>query len=149
MRRALIAVSICAAVASAARAEDAWAAWQPLLGTFVSDGATLTLERALDGRVLVRRNRSGAHEDLMVIYAERGQTRADYYDNEGHVIRYEVTLAGSKVVFLAGARPDAPGFRLTCDFSEHDTLAMTFEVAPPGQASAFKTYLAGTMRRKR
>src|SRR5262249_7749293 len=133
--------------APAARADDGWAAWQPLLGTFVADGATMTLEPSLDGKVLVRKGRSGKHEDLMVIYAEGGKTRADYWDNEGHVIRYDVTLAANQPVFLAGPRPDAPGFRLPARFADRDNLGMSFEMAPPG--GAFKQYLSGKMRRKR
>src|SRR5215470_8751482 len=118
--------------APAARADDTWAAWQPMLGNFVAEGATYSLEPALDGKVLVRKGQSGKHADLMVVYAEGGKTRADYWDNEGHVIRYEVTLAGSHAVFLAGPRADAPGFRFTVDFTDRDNLGMTFEIAPPG-----------------
>jgi hypothetical protein len=132
--------------APAARADDGWAAWQPMLGTFVADGATMTLEPALDGKVLVRKNQAGKHSDLMVISVDGGKTRADYWDNEGHVIRYDVTVAGTQAVFLAAPRADAPGFRFTVDFADRDNLGMTFEVAPPG--GAFKSYLSGKMRRK-
>src|SRR5437764_2054866 len=40
------------------------------------------------------------HDDLLVIYPEDGSLKADYFDNEGHVIRYAVaTRAPDAVVF--------------------------------------------------
>jgi hypothetical protein len=69
-------------------AEDPWADFRFLIGSWVSDGppqqgsGSFSLEPDLQGKVLVRKNTAdlpaapgrapARHEDLMVIYAERG-----------------------------------------------------------------------------
>ena len=84
-----------------------------------------TFSRELGDRVVVRRNHASYpakdgkpasdHDDLMVLFAEDGRVRAEYFDNEGHVIRYEVQAPAppGTLVFLSEARPGAPRFRLT------------------------------------
>src|SRR4051794_33511311 len=52
---------------------------------------------SVQDRVIIRTNEAvdaahaqrpaSRHDDLMVIYAEDGSLKADYFDNEGHVIR--------------------------------------------------------------
>jgi hypothetical protein len=37
-----------------------------------------------------------------VIYVDAGRVRADYFDSEGHVIRYVVEARSGEVVFLQG-----------------------------------------------
>src|SRR5690349_8921140 len=81
-----------------------WSAWQPLVGHWVADpspdGAvgSFSFTSELQSRVLMRKNVADYpktkvhHEDLMVVYKGETLTRADYWDNEGHVIRYTVTL---------------------------------------------------------
>src|SRR5262249_44579660 len=76
-----------------------------LQGQWSAEGGSFILRPELDGKVLVRHNKSGRHEDLMVIYG----SRADYWDNEGHVIHYAVTADGKSAVFLSD--PDAGGRR--------------------------------------
>src|SRR5947209_8337133 len=94
-----------------------WKAWGPLLGEWVADaepdGGTggFTLDPSVEGRVLVRKNRAdypaskdrpaAHHEDLMVVFHEGGATRADYFDNEGHVIHYKVTIGDGKAEFVS------------------------------------------------
>ncbi|HVP38941.1 MAG TPA: hypothetical protein VMS93_07125, partial [Candidatus Saccharimonadales bacterium] len=89
------------------------------------------------------------HDDLMVIYAaDSTHVRADYWDSEGHVIRYAVTASGGReAVFLSDAVAGAPRYRLTYTLSADSTIAGRFEVAPPGQPAAFTPYLAWTLRR--
>jgi len=65
-------------------------------------GATgaFTFTPAVQNRVIVRTNYSNTpatasspasrHDDLMTIYVEVNVVKADYFDNEGHVIRYLV-----------------------------------------------------------
>ena len=83
------------------------------------------------------------HEDLMVIYVNTDSTvSADYFDSEGHVIRYAVnTPAPGKAVFLSPALPAAPRYRLTYLLTPDGTLDGKFEVAPPGHTDEFATYL--------
>jgi hypothetical protein len=112
----------------------------------------------LDGKILLRTNRSEypasanrpaiVHKDLMVIYpgAEGKPARADYWDNEGHVIRYTVTADGKSAVFLSDADAAGPRFRLTYAVTDAKTLSIKFEMAQPGKD--FQIYVEGTARRK-
>ncbi len=156
------------AVAPVRAEEDAWADFRFLIGTWVSEGrpengsGSFTLEPDLGGKILVRRNvaelpaakgrPAGKHEDLMVIYREPGgkSFRASYFDNEGHVIQYTVSSLPDKkgLVFISNPTPSGPRFRLTYTRGEDDKVAVKFEIAPPGKADPFKTYLEGTVRRK-
>src|SRR6185312_5181994 len=119
MSRAMVAALVAAASAtvSAQPAPPAvdWSAWQPLVGEWVADptpdGATGGSSFALDlqKRVLVRKNVADypktkqRHDDLMVVYQQGGATRADYWDNEGHVIHYVATVGdgGKRFTFVS------------------------------------------------
>jgi hypothetical protein len=156
-------------VAPARADEDPWADFRFLIGSWVSDGKPekgsghFTLEPDLGGKVLVRRHiailpatkgrPAGKHEDLMVVYREPAskRLRVSYFDNEGHVIQYAVSALPDKkgVVFLSDAAPSAPQFRLTYTKAEGDKVAVKFEIAPPGKADKFRTYLEGSVRRKK
>jgi hypothetical protein len=157
------------AVAPARAEDDPWADFRFLIGAWVSDGkpeqgsGSFTLEPDLQNKVLVRRNLANLpaaqgrpaakHEDLMVIYREPGGKghRASYFDSEGHVIQYAVSTLPEKkgLVFLSDANPSAPRFRLTYTQGEGGKVAIKFEIAPPGKAEEFRTYLEGTVRRKK
>lgn len=152
-----------------APAADPWAAWAPLLGRWVADTKTqpqgasggFTLERDMQGHVLVRKNHAelpaangrpaSVHEDLMVIYPEGKKTRADYWDNEGHVIHYEVSFPEpSKVVFLSDLVPGAPRFRFTYAWTgaTPSELSVSFDIAPPNAPDAFKPYITAKALRE-
>ena len=145
---------------------DPLASLAPLLGKWVAEpdpkqpGVTgwTTFERALGERVVVRKNHASyppkdgrsasEHDDLMVVFAEDGKLRADYWDSEGHVIRYEAqSPAASRLVFLSEARPGAPRFRLTYAWPQPGRLELTFEIAPPG-AAEFRPYISARLRRE-
>jgi hypothetical protein len=84
----------------------------------------------------------------MVLFAEDGRLRAGYWDNEGHVIRYEVqSPAPGTLVFLGEPRPGTPRFRLTYAGIGPGTAALTFEIAPPG-ATEFRPYISARLRRE-
>jgi hypothetical protein len=156
------------AVAPVRAEEDPWAEFRFLIGTWVSEGrpeegsGRFTLEPDLGGKILVRRNTAdlpaakgrpaGRHEDLMIVYREPGGKpfRASYFDSEGHVIQYAVSSLPDKkgLVFLSNPDSSGPRFRLTYTRGEGDKVAVKFEIAPPGKADQFKTYLEGTVRRK-
>jgi hypothetical protein len=149
--------------------DDPWADFRFLIGAWVSEGkpedgsGSFTLEPDLGGKVLVRRNiadlpatkdrPAGKHEDLMVVYREQGgkEFQASYFDNEGHVIQYSVSPLPDKkgLQFLSNADPSGPRFRLTYTAGEEDKAAVKFEIAPPGKPDEFRTYLEGTVRRKK
>ena len=137
-----------------------------LLGKWVATGGgtpgqasgQTTFALNLQDHVIVRTNEAeypatkdrpaSRHDDLMVIYAvENGDLRADYYDSEGHTIRYALSFpAGGQVVFTSDDVTGQPRYRLTYMTAESDQLDGSFEVAPPGQ-DAFKTYLTWQSRR--
>jgi hypothetical protein len=111
-----------------------------------------TFTRSVQDKVIVRTNHAdypaeggkpaSRHDDLMVIYAAPGGgVRADYYDSEGHVIRYAVqTPAPNQAVFVSDAAAGAPRFRLTYRL-EGSVLKGRFEIAAPDAPDAFKPYL--------
>ncbi len=93
--------------------DNKWNEWRFLLGKWVAEGGGqpgqasgggFSFDFDLQERVLVRRNYSeypataskppSRHDDLMVIYQEPEKgTRAEYFDNEGHVIHYSVSFS--------------------------------------------------------
>ena len=88
------------------------------------------------------------HDDLMVIYSERGALKGDYFDSEQHVIRYHVEPRGDRhIVFVSDATPSEPRYRLTYTAGADGTLAGQFEIAAPGAPDAFKPYLSWTARK--
>jgi hypothetical protein len=88
----------------------------------------------------------------MVIYprANESQAQATYWDNEGHVIEYATSWSadGSTLTFLS--KPGAgPQFRLTYKRLDSDSFSVSFDMAPPGQPGAFKSYTSGRIRRQK
>jgi hypothetical protein len=143
--------------------------WSALAGEWAGEGTgnpgsgsgTSSFQFDLQNQVLVRRSHSEypasggrpatAHDDLMVIYPGTGdESRAIYFDNEGHVIEYTATwsAAGDTLTFLSKPTTGAPQFRLTYKKVDAQTLTVAFEMAPPGQAGAFKPYVSGRLKRK-
>jgi hypothetical protein len=89
------------------------------------------------------------HDDLMVIYRERDQLKAEYFDSEQHVIRYVVQPKGDQeVVFTSEPITTEPRYRLTYVGRSDGTLAGRFEIAAPGSAE-FKDYLSWSARKVR
>jgi hypothetical protein len=145
-----------------------WTAWQSLLGSWVGEGSgdpgqgvgTVSFSLELDGRILVRKNHldfpatperpAFVHDDLLVTYREAdGSLRADYFDNEDHVIHYAVTAAADgTIVHLSDPQPGAPRFRMTYVNSGTDSYTIRFEIAPPGKADDFSAYVVSTSMRK-
>jgi hypothetical protein len=81
-----------------------------------------------------------------VIYADSGKIRADYYDSEGHVIRYDVQVPKpSAAAFISEEIAAAPRYRLSYEAKENGIVAGKFEIAPPGKA--FFAYLQWSTRR--
>lgn len=166
MRRLLFPILfLCGATVFAqAPASDPYAPLHFLIGEWVADGPATAgsghfeFNRDLQGNVIVRRNHAESpaasdrpvanHDDLMVIYREAGGTRAIYFDNEGHVIRYTVEPGGpDAVTFVSEAAAGAPRYRLSYKKLPDGRVGGKFEVAPPGKEE-FKTYLEWTAKRK-
>jgi len=155
-------------------AASAWAetpkALQPLqflVGTWKAEGGgapgqgsgSFAFIRSLQDRVLLRTNTAeypaaegqpaSRHDDLMVLYvSDTGDVRADYYDSEGHVIRYAATAVTERELTLVSeASSNGPRFRLSYKLGDGGALAGAFDVAPPGKPDAFAPYLHWTARK--
>src|SRR5262245_4140034 len=111
------------------------------------------------GHILVRTNfanypasadkPASRHDDLMVIAPDAGAICADYFDNEGHVIRYVArSINSGQVEFVSEIKPNEPRFRLRYTANRDDSLAGQFDIAPPGQPDTFSPYLSWTARRR-
>jgi hypothetical protein len=167
-RWALVVVMLWTALAPAQTpAKNRWAAWEPFLGTWVGDGngqpgqgtGEFTLEPELQGgrcwygttmpsTPQAKDKPAYRHDDLMVIYPDEKSVRADYWDNEEHVIHYVAEVTTEKLVFLSEEAQAGPRYRLTYVKTGADTLKLTFEIAPPNDRKAFKTYITAEAKRK-
>jgi hypothetical protein len=150
------------------RGETWGAPWSSILGSWTGEGqgkpgqggGSFTFGFELDKKILVRRSTADYpaaegrpavhHEDLIVIYPEgtADAKRAIYFDNEGHVIEYQVGWSGDgkALTFVSPTRAGAPTFRLTYRANESDGFNVTFEMAPAG-STVFNPYVSGVVRR--
>jgi len=156
--------SFCAQTEKAFSANaDPWKALSFLEGTWTANtvggtaGAksigTYTFQAELGGHVLARHTFTHAgcnglanydcqHSDLLYVYQESGSPslRAIYFDNEGHVIHYDVsTPAPSSALFLSAASGPNPQFRLVYEL-KGAIMSGNFEICMPGQ-NEWKPYL--------
>jgi hypothetical protein len=159
-------VLACLPTPAMARADDApLARLDFLLGDWTASGGgtpgqirgEFSFRPALEGRVLVRTARSevaGApdrkptvHEDLVVVHGDAA--RADYFDSEGHVIHYALTIDSAAHVVVFRSDDPGPAFRLTYRELLPGRLRVTFEISPTGREEDFKPYLDGEALRKK
>lgn len=78
------------------------------------------------------------------------QTKAVYFDNEGHVINYTVNFSadGSSLAFLSYYTVSSPGFRLTYTKVNNGSLGIKFDIAPSGKPDSFAPYIEAVANRK-
>ena len=141
-----------------------------LIGTWTSDDGVVSgnagrsrgtsiVESQIGGAVLLRRdhtevsNADGrpreAFDQIMMIYPEGGAIKAEYSDGT-HIIHYVSAdvVAGQFVSFKTAQLAGVPAFRLTYEKTAPATIAVRFEIMPPGQA-AFVPVASGTLHRQR
>jgi hypothetical protein len=151
------------------QAVDHWKAVRFLLGTWEaktrggSAGAaalgTYTFRLELKDHVLARHSASAGcsgpadfnceHVDLLYIYQSAGAQplEAIYFDNEGHVIHYEVTTpAPNTTVLVSPALSNRPQYRLIYQL-RGPLLLGKFQLRMPGE-SEFHSYLEWSGGRK-
>jgi len=152
----------------ATRERGEWGALQYLLGDWTGEGSggpgqgagSFSFQPDLQGKILVRKNHAEypatkeraafVHDDLMIVYREPPDKglHAIYFDNEQHVIRYEVEEpAGGEIVFLSAPEASAPRYRLTYIRDDAARMKIRFEIAPPGHPEQFATYIEAAARR--
>ena len=146
-----------------AGAADPWKALSFLEGTWEahaqagSAGAqgigTYTFKPELRHHVLVRSSEAYAackgpanfdceHSDVLYIYQEAQDQplKAIYFDNEGHVIHYDVSTPDSTTaIFISDASPTRPQFRLVYELKDA-VMSGKFQMRMPGP-SEWKSYL--------
>lgn len=148
---------------------DPWTGLRFLLGSWKAKttggvaeaqaSASYSFRLELRDHVLARHSRSGAcaspedfdcqHSDLFYIYPTgNGQTlEAIYFDNEGHVIHYDVsTPKAGTVVFLSNAAQPGPQYRLSYELV-NGIMSGEFQLRMPGQTD-FTSYLEWSGKRR-
>ena len=148
---------------------DPWAGLRFLIGSWEArttgglaqarSSATYAFRLELRDHVLARHSSSGAckgpedfdcqHGDLLYIYpAGNGQTlEAIYFDNEGHVIHYDVsTPKPGTVFFLSNPAQPGPRFRLSYELVD-GVMTGKFQLQMPGQTE-FASYLEWSGKRQ-
>jgi len=150
--------------------DGAWTALGSLVGAWTGEGSGdpglgtggFSFTWDLQNKILVRKNHADypatkerpafSHQDLMIVYQEPDTRlpKAVYFDNEGHVINYAVTVSpdARSVVFLSEPAPSKPRYRLTYIMPGKERVEMTFEIAPPDRPDSFKTYIRAGARRQ-
>jgi hypothetical protein len=125
-----------------------------------SASGSYTFLRELGGHLLARHSTSDAgckgpasfdctHRDLLLVYQEAaGQPlKAIYFDNEGHVIHYQVTAPDPTTAqFVSDPAQPGPQFRLLYRL-EGAVMSGAFQMRMPGQAD-WKPYLEWSGRRQ-
>lgn len=144
---------------------DAWAPLRFLIGTWdarsvngdVQSSGSYVFQTELRGHVLARHAATKdckgpldfncEHSDLLYIYAEGSSYQAIYFDNEGHVIHYNVsTPAPATAVFLSDEKQPGRQFRLVYGL-KNGVMNGKFQLKAPGQAE-FRSYLEWTGGKK-
>jgi hypothetical protein len=133
--------------------------WEAEGGGEIGTGAgAFSFDAELDRHIVVRRNYAqydkGAaagtrHDDLLIVYLESPNEgpRAIYFDSEGHVIRYGVTIPkADSVVFESDRSQPGPRYRLSYTM-KGAKLEGTFEIAD-SPAAPYKSYLTWTSVKK-
>jgi hypothetical protein len=148
---------------AAAAPPDPWKALGFLEGTWeahtqggsanAQGSGTYTFSPELNHHVLVRRSSDSAacsgpkgfdcqHSDVLYIYQEAKDRplRAIYFDNEGHVIHYDVaTSNATTAVFISDPSQQGPQFRLVYELKDA-VMSGKFQMRLPGQTE-WKSYL--------
>jgi hypothetical protein len=155
MLRNLAVVALLSVACLGAQGEpDVWKPLRFLMGTWeakssggrVEGSGSYVFQTELRGHVLVRRSATSEckgpldfnceHSDILYVYPEAGGTsyRAIYFDNEGHVIHYNVeTSTPATAIFLSDQ------FRLTYEL-KNGVMSGKFQMKAPGQTD-FRSYL--------
>jgi hypothetical protein len=127
----------------------------------VTARGTYIFRTELNGHILARHSTSNSasckgpadfdcdHGDLLYVYADApGQPlRAIYFDNEGHVIHYTVTVpTAATAEFLSDSSQPGPQFRLLYEL-KGTAMSGKFQMRQPGQQD-WHSYLEWTGSKK-
>ena len=168
---AVLALASAPASAQQPTAQEApdWKGFEFLIGDFVGVGGgapgnatgSTSLRPVMGGTVLERTNRADypaaggrpafTHEDRLYLYRDPASNgvRGLYFDPEGHVILYRVSVdpAARRVQMVSDPIPGQPRYRFTYTSEKTDEFDTTFEIAPPDRPDQFAAYVGGKVRR--
>ena len=139
--------------------------WSWLMGEWKGEGSgqpgqgggVFSFKYDLDKKVIVRKSHSEypateakpkiIHDDLMIIYpdAAGNESKAIYFDNEGHTINYSILCSDKTIVLTSDKAPNVPVFRLTYDLLDEKTINTKFELSQDGEK--FMTYIEGKSKK--
>ena len=137
---------------------DPWKPFQFLIGEWeakttigpAQSSGSYAFQLELRNHVLVRRSATKdckgpqdfncEHGDILYIYPEGPAFKAIYFDNEGHVIHYNIATTPNSAIFLSNQ------FRLIYELND-GVMSGKFQMKPPGQAE-LKSYLEWSGGRK-
>ncbi|MGA2822163.1 MAG: hypothetical protein ABSE72_01425 [Bacteroidales bacterium] len=144
-----------------------WERWNGLIGEWVGEGSGIpgqggggfSFKFDLNKKILIRKSHSeylankdksaNIHEDLMIVYPDSTGTpcQAIYFDNENHVIHYNITCSVKSIQFTSDKKANAPVFRLTYFSIDDSTVNTKFEMSHDGDK--FMTYIEGKSKKKK
>lgn len=130
--------------------EGSWEAKTEAGSAGAKASGTYTFKRELGNHLLARiSNSSGCtgpesfdceHRDLLYIFEDGAALKAIYFDNEGHVIHYDVSIPTPSIaIFLSESSRPGPQFRLVYEL-KGEVMTGKFQMRAPGQ-SEWKSYL--------
>ncbi len=132
--------------------EGTWEAKTPATPSGPAASGTYSFRKELSGHILARHGGNDTckgpadfdcdHHDLLYVFQDApGQPlKAIYFDNEGHVIHYDVSApTQTTAVFLSSASAPGPQFRLVYELKDN-AMAGKFQMRMPGQPE-WKSYL--------
>ncbi len=118
----------------------------------VSGSGRYTFGRELNGHILARHSTSDkncsapasfdcAHSDLFYVFQESPNSplKAMYFDNEGHVIHYDVSTPKLESVVFLSSLGQGPRYRLAYELAD-GVMTGKFQMQMPGQTD-WHTYL--------
>lgn len=162
-------LAACCLSAQTPAKSDPWAGLRFMIGSWEAKttggmaqaqaAGSYSFRLELRDHILARHSATGAcnsedqidcrHNDLLYIYFEGAgpALKAIYFDNEGHVIHYEVSIPkpGTVVLLSDGAQP-GPQYRLSYELAD-GVMTGKFELKMPGQ-SEFMSYLEWSGKRR-
>jgi hypothetical protein len=125
----------------------------------VKESGRYKFQRELDGNVLARHSTTNpnctaptsldcAHSDLLYVFRDGPDSslKAIYFDNEAHVIHYDVTTPSPNSVIFLSTPGQGPRLRLTYELSS-GVMKGKFQMLMPGQ-SEWRSYLEWSGSRK-
>jgi hypothetical protein len=145
--------------------KETWNKWNWLIGEWAGEGSgqpgqgvgTFSFGFDLGKNILVRKSHSEypasenrpkvVHDDLMIVYPDQSgsQTRAIYFDNEGHTINYTLAYSDNSIVMTSEKVPNSPFFRLTYTLLENQTVNTKFEMSQDGMK--YMVYIEGKSKK--